>query len=423
MRKFLGLDDDGPPAPQKAKRARTKAKAEAAPPLTTFYGDPTPGPVFAKAGPPNPFKEFGKETRRVKYHDRTREVALVRVQPCGKVVGDCRCCTKTSLSIARFRPPECNNNGRRAPAFDAAVARLEEAVQREDVEEGKVAVKEVAEARNVLCDVCQEVASKLSPAVQACKDFWVATRREACQRQDGCANKECPMRGMDAELVLQWNHYHGARDEDVEKRKTHQLSDYFWWSCNGGVEAMRDEYDKGGQFICGFCHALDENSSTSRRIADPARVEELPDGKSNGTTEEVAQYERKRAARITAPKYAHVDAEKRRRGKCFYCERKVKPGEEVCFDYDHRDATTKWGSRSSKGGVAGLCNSLADAENPHKSPDVFGRLDAETDLCLLACINCHKLRTNHPDSDVWARILRAKRDKRAEASDVEQEQQ
>jgi hypothetical protein len=412
MRKFLGLDDDGPPAPQKAKRARTKAstEAEAAPPLTTFYGDPTPGPAFAKAGPPNPFKEFGKETKVVKYHGRTREVALVRVQECGKIVGDCTHCTMTSLRIGRFRPPECNNNGRRAPAFDAAVARLEEAVQKKDAEEGKVAVEEVAEARNGFCDVCQEVDSTLSPAVQACKDFWVATRREACARQDGCANKECPARGMDAELVLQWDHRHGARDEDVEKRKTHALSDYKWWARHGGVEAMRAEHANGGRFVCGCCHRLVESSDQSRRIADPALVEELPDGKSNGTTEERAQYHRKWAARIKAPKYAHVDAEKRRRGKCFYCERKVEPGNEVCFELDHLDATTKWFSKTNKacsGGVAGLCHSLADADNPHKSPDVFGRLDAEMDLCpLLACVNCHHLRTHYPDSEAWARVQR-----------------
>jgi hypothetical protein len=412
MHKFLGLDGDGPPAPQKAKRARTKAKteAEAAPSLKTFLKK-ADAPAFAKAGPPNPYKEFGKETMRTKRYVRKagREVTLVRVQPCGKIVGDCVNCTKASLRIARFRPPECNNNGRRAPAFDAAVVRLEEAVQRKDAEEGKIAVKEVAEARNDYCDVCQEVDSKLSRAEQACKDFWVKTRREACERQDGCANKECPTRGMDAELVLQWDHDHGARDEDVERRKTHMLSDYKWWACNGGVEAMRDEHDKGGRFICACCHRLDENGNTSKRIADPAHVEELPDGKSKGTKEEQAQYYRKRAARIKAPKYAYVDAEKRRRGKCFYCERKVEPGNEVCFDYDHRDPTTKWGSRSRKGGVAGLCHSLADAENPHKSPDVYGRLDAEMEGCpLLACTNCHHLRTHYPDSDVWRRILAAK---------------
>jgi hypothetical protein len=188
------------------------------------------------------------------------------------------------------------------------------------------------------------------------------------------------------------------------------LSDYTWWSCNGGVEAMREEHDKGGRFICGCCHKLDESSTQSRRIADPARVEELPDGKSKGTKEEVTQYNRKRYARIRAPKYTYVDAEKRRRGKCFYCERKVKPGEEVCFELDHLDATTKWFSKTNKGckgGVAGLCNSLADADNPHKSPDVYGRLDAEMDLCpLLACTNCHHLKTNHPDSDAWARVQR-----------------
>ena len=173
---------------------------------------------------------------------------------------------------------------------------------------------------------------------------------------------------------------------------------------------MRAEHAKGGGFVCGCCHKLDESSSTSRRIADPALVELLPDGKSKGTKEERAQYQKKWAARVRAPKYAHVDAEKRRRGKCFYCERKVKPGEEVCFELDHLDATTKWFSknRGCCGGVAGLCNSLAAADDPHKSPDVYGRLDAEMDLCpLLACTNCHHLRTHYPDSDVWRRIMAA----------------
>lgn len=415
MRRFLGLGGDGPPAPKAARKEAPKSKSKlAAPPLTTFFGDPTAGPAFAKAGPSNPFKEFGMETKVVKYNGHTRRVALVRVQECGRVVGDCVHCTKAFLSVARFRPPECNNNGRRAPAFDAAVARLEEAVRKEDAEEGKAAVKEVAEARNDNCDVCQEAASKLSPAEQACKDFWVATRRKACEQQGGCANASCPARGMDAERILQWDHKHGARDEDVEKRKTYRLSDYAWWSWNGGVEAMRGEHAKGGRFICGCCHALDESSSTSRRIVDPALVELLPDGKRMGTKEEAAQYNRKLNARIRAPKYAHVDAEKRRREKCFYCEREVKPGEEVCFELDHTDPTTKWFSKTSRGccgGVAGLCNSLAEAENPRKSPDVFGRLDSEMDLCKLLCVNCHTLRTHYPDSDVWRRSLHAQRDK------------
>jgi hypothetical protein len=422
---FFDLDG-GPLAPKRAREEETPPSPPQKPkltaqPLTAFFKK-ADAPVFAKVGPPNPYKEFGKETKEVKYSGRTRVVTLVRVQSSGKVVGDCRGCTKASLRIGRFRPPECNKNGRRVPAFDAAVARLEEAVRKEDAEEGKIAVKEVAVARNAFCVSCQEVDSTLSPAVQACKDFWVATRREACERQDGCANKECPARGMDAELVLQWDHKYGARDEDVERRKTHMLSDYTWWSCNGGVEAMRDEYAKGGRFICGCCHALVESSTQSRRIADPARVEELPDGKPRGTKEEVAQYERKRQARIRAPKYAYVDAEKRRRGKCFYCEREVKPGEEVCFEYDHRDATTKWFSKTSKGlvgGVAGLCNSTAAADDPHKSPDVFGRLDAETDLCLLSCINCHKLRTHYPDSDVWRRVLAAKEEKAEQKKEAE----
>jgi hypothetical protein len=328
------------------------------------------------------------------------------------VVGDCtKCEMKRGRPIASFRPPECNLNGRRAPTFHAAVARLEEAVREEDAEKGKVAVEEVAKTRNAYCVSCQEVHSKLTPAQQACKDFWVKTRREACERQDGCANASCPARGPDAELVLQWNHDHGARDEDVEKRKTHMLSDYKWWSGHGGVKAMRKELAKGGQFICTCCHALDESSNTSRRIADPALVETLPDGKSNGTKEEVAQYIRKWAARIRAPKYAYVDALKRKRGKCYYCERTVEQGKEVCFELDHHDPTTKWFSKNKgcSGGVSGLCASTNDEENPEKNPGVYKRIDAEAEGCRLPCGNCHKLRTHYPDSEAWANVQRTGR--------------
>lgn len=411
--RYFEYESSDPPPPEAApvpESAPEPAPKLITPSLKTFFKK-ADGPTFAKAGPSNPFKEFGKETRVVKYHGHTRRITLTQVLANGKMVGDCVHCTRAFLSISRFRPTEGNKNGRRVPAFDAAVARLEEAVRKEDAKEGKVAVEEVAEARNDYCDVCQEVDSKLSPNQQACKDFWVEKRREACERQGGCANASCPVRGMDAELVLQWDHDHDARDEDVERRKTHALSEYKWWPGNGGVEAMRAEFAKGGRFICGCCHTLDESSKQSRRIADPALVELLPDGKRSGTKEERVQYHKKWSARIKAPKYAHVDAEKRRRGACFYCEREVKPGEEVCFELDHLDPTTKWFSKTNKGcrgGVAGLSVSLAEAENPLKSPDVFGRLDAEMDLCELLCANCHHLRTHYPNSDVWARILHAK---------------
>jgi hypothetical protein len=76
-----------------------------------------------------------------------------------------------------------------------------------------------------------------------------------------------------------------------------------------------------------------------------------------------------------------------------------------------RDPTTKWLSKTNKGckGVAGLCASTNDEENPRKSPGVYKRLDAETDLCRLPCGNCHTLRTNHPDSEAWANVQRVGR--------------
>ncbi len=49
---------------------------------------------------------------------------------------------------------------------------------------------------------------------------------------------------------------------------------------------------------------------------------------------------------------------------------KVVRGNEACFEFDHRDPTTKWVKKkgSSCKGVSGLCNSLCPSENPETSP-------------------------------------------------------
>ena len=222
----------------------------------------------------------------------------------------------------------------------------------------------------------------LSLAQQACKDEWKRMKQEACARQDGCRNQQCSERGMASWPVLQADHGTNA--------KVFKLSDYKFWSGNGGVGAMRAEAQNIHQWVCGVCHSGEETSASGRRHGDPAL---MPDGKRSGTTEEKKQYYAKRSAKMTFPKYEHVDAAKRRIGRCQYpgCSRPVLPGTEPGFHWDHREEGTKCkgGLYGAKGGVAGLAANNAKAS---ALDEVRELLDEEMAKCDLLCMPCHYSR-------------------------------
>jgi hypothetical protein len=264
-----------------------------------------------------------------------------------------------------------------------------------DLDTAREARATIEELRNSVCLSCQPDLGYLSPAVQACKDEYTRMRKEACALNDGCANPDCVERGEQAWCVLHGDHLHTANEKDEAKRKVHKLGDYFWWSCNGGVEAMRAERAKGMQWICGFCHALEKTGSAANRCPRP---DTMPDGKQgkSATKEEEAQYKAKRFAKITYPKQQYIDAKKRAVGACNYCNRPVKPGEEWAFHCDHRDETIKLIGKDTlageKGGVAGLVANCANRA-ALDAPGFKEVLDAEWDKCDLLCSNCHHRKT------------------------------
>jgi hypothetical protein len=254
------------------------------------------------------------------------------------------------------------------------------------LEAARAARADVVATRNAYCQSCQEVHSKLSPKEQACKAEWERMRKEA----GGCAKPECCERGPDTWQVLQANHLN-------PETKVHGVSQYSWWAkkewtVDQCVAEMREEAVKCN-FLCGFCHALDERSDQANRRGDP---DDMPDGKSSGTEKEKKQYGDKYIAKICFPKQQFVDAEKLRRGCCATCRRAVAPETCVAFHFDHRDERTKMRGRDTlageRGGVSGLVTNHAKRAALDEIQPI---LVAEMDKCDLLCQNCHHRKTRY----------------------------
>ncbi len=347
----------------------------------------TSGAPAAEAAPaPSIFVTNDERRHNVTVKKGGKDVSVYVSDACldGTLRGGCHgTCSNQWVSIARFAPDaDATNSAGHRQTFDAAYAAYQAAFAAGDRDEA-IAQRAVVEAlRTAHCDTCRARRGTLSPAEQACKDEWKRMKQEACARQDGCANQQCSERGMASWPVLQADH--GTNP------KVHELSDYKFWSCNGGVEAMRAEAQQIHQWVCGVCHSGEETSSTGRRNGDPAL---MPDGKRSGTTEERKQYDAKRQAKITYPKYSYVDAVKRRIGRCQYhgCNRPVLPGTEPGFHWDHRVESTKCkaGLYGAGGGVGGLANNPAKASALEK---VQHLLDEEMGKCDLLCVPCHYSR-------------------------------
>jgi hypothetical protein len=308
----------------------------------------------------------------------------------GTLLGKCSACARDKKSIEAFAPPENDKNHRKRPAFFAAVDAYERAYAARDLEAARAARATVVELRHTRCPPCQEVDKKLTPKQEACKAEWKTMRMEA----GVCATPGCCENGPDAWQVLQANHL------DPET-KVHRLSDYPWWAkgewtVERCVAEMRKEAAKC-EFICGFCHKLDEHSTSGNRNGDPAT---MPPGKQGKTATKVEkkQYNRRHNAKICFPKQQFVDAEKLRRGCCSNpaCRRLVTAETCPAFPFDHRDEAAKMKGEDTlagkNGGVAGLVNNHTKAAALDEIRPV---LVAEMDKCRLLCENCHHRKTRY----------------------------
>lgn len=307
------------------------------------------------------------EKRQVPGH--ARDYILWYVTEGGLLYSECSNCTKYGLQEASlFTPFDNNANGRKRPDFLDAIARFRCAFERRDAASACAALEAFGELRRKRCTVCALSSSRLSPSAQACKDEYERMRLKACTQQDGCGKPNCHERGMRALAVLEADHLD-------PRNKTEGLSQYIFWSSHGGPEAMRAEAAKGLQWICACCHALLRTSNSGRSGEE---------GKDS------------RHSTNVRPKQSYVNSKKQSIGACLDCGFKVCKGNEVCFEFDHVDPSTKMIGRGTLAGAQGGVGGLVNNHNTNAvfdAPGMRETLDAEMDKCELRCRNCHKRKT------------------------------
>ncbi|MDA9633355.1 hypothetical protein N9S81_00285 [bacterium] len=354
-------------------------------------------------------------TKIVKYRGKSKFKVVSKVLN-GKLVGGCynNSCNKACVDMAEFMPRESNNTSRKRVWFSTALDSYYAAYNAGEHDEAATQRTLVETYRSGKCPACLNPLGYLSPKIRACKNFYDDTRKAVAAAQGGCLYPNCCERGLEAWCVLEGDHIHGSKHPDPALRKVHQLSDYTWWSWNGGVPAMRKEVAKGIEWKCRFCHWTDPMSDQANKYSDP---ETMPKGnrRKNATPREIQQYHNRWYATIVYPKQNFVDAHKRNvRTCCLRCARPVVAGEEHCFIFDHRVPSTKMvGAHTlagEHGGVAGLVHN--DSKSHATLEIIQPILEREMGLCDLLCVNCDRRKTaKYPERAdvVAARAARAAR--------------
>ena len=153
-------------------------------------------------------------------------------------------------------------------------------------------------------------------------------------------------------LLIEADHLRG--------KVTHCSNVSYWCHSKRGPRALKAELMKC-QALCRFHHRI----VTQQRDSNKGKI-------------------KKQKSKLR--KRTVINAEKYRRGCCLRCKRVLKKGEECAFDFDHRDASTKFkyrGKTMSPSKFVRLPNALFDSQWP-----------LEQAKCDLLCANCHKLKNN-----------------------------
>ncbi len=183
------------------------------------------------------------------------------------------------------------------------------------------------------CASCRSILSKSQKRgdtkVGRCRKVWFEWKSShACEH---CGTGECI-------------------EADHTGAKKHNCSHYAWWTCHGGVEALKAEL-KTCRPLCRFCHAL--HSQNQRGVSkDPTRTK----------------------------KRTHVNMIKLKIGECQLCRRKVNDGNLCGFDFDHVDERTK-------------TERISQMVNKYPLKKFFSLIDDEIKKCRLLCCMCHMKHT------------------------------
>ena len=149
--------------------------------------------------------------------------------------------------------------------------------------------------------------------------------------------------------------------------KINCLGKYQWWSCHGGVEAMKEEFKKCRP-LCRKCH--DRHTETTNK----RKYEHIDDMPTATRSERIA----KRQRQYNDEKAAYVLGIKMQIGACQYCRLPVNPDNRRSFHFAHKNAAEK------------LYNVSNLQKNAMCLKTAKPIIDKEVEKCLLLCCDCHK---------------------------------
>ena len=188
-----------------------------------------------------------------------------------------------------------------------------------------------------LCSICRNTnrRSVINPTTKKgkCRAYFQKWKEKPCQN---CGIK-------DSRLI--------EADHQAEFNKVHACSDYYWWACNGGVEALQAELAKCKP-LCRFCHRL-KTQAERKKGTQPSRL----------------------------AKRKIINVEKLKRGACSTCKRKVTLQNACAFDFDHKNPETK------RLDVSQMVKKSWDYFNAHAKEEML--------KCVLLCVSCHKIKTHY----------------------------
>lgn len=196
----------------------------------------------------------------------------------------------------------------------------------------------------LLCTLCRQNGrkSKLKKTTKKgkCREFWIEWKKK----------QVCTDCGISDYRVIEADHVRGV--------KVHGVSHYRWWSCNGGVEAMKKELEKC-EPRCKCCHAL-----VTKKRSDLKR-------KTEGRKQQ-AHFKHRQSL---------INQVKINIGECLHCQRQVTLETCVAFDFDHRDEEKK-----------DICISKIVWKREALFQHYF---QTEIPKCDLLCKICHHIKTHY----------------------------
>lgn len=256
-----------------------------------------------------------------------------------------------SKDVENFRPSATEVRTRKRDAFDKVLKEIGDLGVSDD------RLQRLEKHRTKFCKHCRDAKKRSNnnptTKIGECKAYWESIRNQAC---NDCGKER------------------GTSQADHQRDKVEKLSNYFWWSWNGGVDAMKAEFAKC-EMRCAECHAKQPSHCIFQR--NFSSWKEMPENT-------LKQKDAKRHRRNRDEKYAYVNEKKHEIGQCEECGFADFNGFEHIMEFAHKNASTK---RDFKDSVSRVCNKSLSFKTAKPELD---RLFTE---CRLLCSSCHILET------------------------------